>query len=489
MNDRATSTALSAHPGLTEIARLGDLIMLITLLGSGAAAAAIGSYYGNLTLAGLVGGPLVLLGGAAFLGWRGRTPAGVVLTVCNVAMVALHIQLGRGTVEFHFGAFVLLGLMLVYRSWLPIVLTAGLIAVHHVLFDRLQAMGYGVFCTPEASLLKTLMHAAYVVAQTGVEIFLAASLRRAAVESAELTGLVRGIDRGDLLCLDTSGLKVRTDIARTLQLALAKMAKAMTDVNRATASIATASAEIAIGNADLNQRTEEQARSLQHTAASMEQLSGTVRDSAQTAGSADALASTASVAAVKGGDKVGQVVATMQDIAASSRKISEIIGLIDSIAFQTNILALNAAVEAARAGEQGRGFAVVASEVRGLAGRSAEAAREIKALIGDSVAKIEAGSKQVRDAGTSMNEIVAQVQRVSELIRQISRSASEQASGIGQVGDAVTQLDRSTQQNAALVQQSAAAAGSLKQQAATLAAVVSVFRISEQGSGSAAAGS
>ncbi len=497
MNDRDTPRALSAppppgrptfHPGLTEIARLGDLILVLTLLGSSAAAAAIGAYYGNLTLAASVGGPLLLAGGAAFFGWRGRTMAGVVLTVCNVAMVALHIQLGRGTVEFHFGAFVLLGLMLVYRSWRPIVLTAALIALHHVLFDRLQALGYGVFCTPEASLLKTFMHAAYVVAQTGVEIFLAASLRRAAIESAELTDLVRGIDRGHLLCLDTSGVQVQSAVARTLQLALAKMAKAMRDVTQATASIATASAEIAVGNADLNRRTEDQARSLQQTAASMAQLSGTVRSSAQTAGSADELASTASVAAVKGGDKVGQVVATMQDIAASSRKISEIIGLIDSIAFQTNILALNAAVEAARAGEQGRGFAVVASEVRGLAGRSAEAAHEIKALIEASVARIAAGSDQVRDAGASMNEIVTQVQQVSELIRRISRSASEQATGIGQVGDAVAQLDRSTQQNAALVQQSAAAAGSLEQQAGTLAAVVRVFRIAGDDGVVAAAG-
>jgi methyl-accepting chemotaxis protein len=424
-----------------------------------------------------VGGPVLLAGLTVFALARGRMAACWVLTVCNVALVALHIQLGRGTVEFHFGVFVLLGLLLVYRDWRPIVLTAALFAVHHLVFDRLQAMDFGVYCTPEPSVLKTLMHATYVVGQTGVEIFLARALRRAANESSELTDLVRSLDRGELLCLDTSTVPVRSSSARTLQLALAKMAKAMRDVNQVTASIEAASTEIALGNADLNRRTEDQARSLQQTAASMEQLSGTVSSSARTAGSADELARTASVAAVKGGDRVGQVVTTMQDIAASSRKITEIIGLIDSIAFQTNILALNAAVEAARAGEQGRGFAVVASEVRGLAGRSAEAAREIKTLIGASVAKIEAGSNQVRDAGASMEEIVAQVQRVSELIRKISQDASAQSSGIVQVGDAVSQLDRSTQQNAALVQQSAAAAGSLKHQAATLAAVVRVFRI------------
>ncbi len=451
----------SDNPELSGIARLGDLIMLATLLCSSAAAVAIGWYYGSLPLAAGIAGPVLAAGGIAFALQRGRIAGWLTLTVCNVAMVALHIQLGRGTVEFHFGVFVLLGLLLVYRDWRPIVLAAGLFAVHHVLFDRLQALGYGVFGTPEPNFLKTLMHAVYVVAQTGVEIFLAFSLKRAAVESSELTGLVRSIDRDDMLCLDTSRIVVQTPSARTLQLALGKMAKAMS----------------AAGNADLSQRTESQARSLQQTAVSMEQLSDTVRTSAQTAGSANALASTASVAAVKGGEMVGQVVATMQDIAASSRKITDIIGVIDSIAFQTNILALNAAVEAARAGEQGRGFAVVASEVRGLAGRSAEAAREIKSLIGASVDRIEAGSHQVRDAGASMAEIVAQVQRVSQLIQQISQAASEQSSGIGQVGDAVTELDRSTQQNAALVQQSAAAAGSLKQQAATLTEVLSVFRL------------
>jgi methyl-accepting chemotaxis protein len=489
-SSRATPPAATAtHPELVVIACQADLIMAMTLLCSAAAAVVIGWYHGSLPLALVAAGAGLALGGAAFMFWRGRLGGWLTLTACNVAMVALHIQLGRGTVEFHFGVFVLLGLLLVYRDWRPIVLAAGLFAVHHVLFDRLQALNYGVFCTPSANFLKTLMHAVYVVAQTGVEIVLARTLHRAAVESAELTGLVRSIDRDGVLCLDTSGIVVRTGIARTLQVALAKMSKAMTDVNEATVSIETASAEIAAGNADLNMRTEAQARSLQQTAVSMAQLSGTVRTSAQTAGSANALASTASVAAVKGGEMVGQVVATMQDIAVSSRKITDIIGVIDSIAFQTNILALNAAVEAARAGEQGRGFAVVASEVRGLAGRSAEAAREIKSLIGASVAKIEAGSHQVRDAGASMDEIVSQVQRVSELIQQISQAASEQSTGIVQVGDAVTDLDQSTQQNAVLVQHSATAAGSLKRQAAALAEVVCVFRLARAPEAHALAGS
>jgi methyl-accepting chemotaxis protein len=248
-------------------------------------------------------------------------------------------------------------------------------------------------------------------------------------------------------------------------------------VRQGSDSIATGSAQIAIGNADLSQRTEQQASNLQQTAASMEELTSTVQQNAATARSASELAGSASEAATRGGLVVGQVVETMQGITQSSRRIGEIIGTIDGIAFQTNILALNAAVEAARAGEQGRGFAVVAAEVRSLAQRSATAAREIKTLIGDSVTQVEAGSKLVHEAGRSMDDIVDQVRRVTELITGISNASAEQTLGIGQVGDAIEQLDQVTQQNAALVEESAAAADSLKQQAAKLAQVVGVFKL------------
>ncbi len=266
-----------------------------------------------------------------------------------------------------------------------------------------------------------------------------------------------------------------------LMRSMAKMVESLRTIVQAVRqgsdSIATGSAQIATGNADLSHRTEQQASSLQQTAASMKQISGTVETTAETAGQATQLASSASAAAVKGGAMVSEVVATMQDISASSKKIVDIIGVIDGIAFQTNILALNAAVEAARAGEQGRGFAVVASEVRTLAGRSAEAAKEIKSLIGSSVEKVDAGARQVHDAGASMEEIVTEVRRVSEAIGEISNATREQSTGIGQVGGAMTQLDQATQQNAALVEESAAAAESLKQQAAKLAEVVSVFKL------------
>ena len=299
---------------------------------------------------------------------------------------------------------------------------------------------------------------------------------------ARAVKVAESVAAGDLtLRIDASGRDEIAQLSAALMQMTGSLTQIVSQVRQSSDSIATGSTQIATGNADLSQRTEEQASNLQQTAASMEQLSGTVRTNADTAGQANTMAAQASVAATQGSQRVGAVVATMQDIAASSKKIADIIGVIDGIAFQTNILALNAAVEAARAGEQGRGFAVVASEVRSLAGRSADAAKEIKALIGASVDKVEVGAKQVVEAGASMDDIVAQVQRVSQLIGEISGATAEQSTGISQVGDAVTQLDQVTQQNAALVEESAAAAESLKHQAAKLAEVVSVFKLGSSG--------
>ncbi|WP_019576518.1 methyl-accepting chemotaxis protein [Curvibacter lanceolatus] len=293
--------------------------------------------------------------------------------------------------------------------------------------------------------------------------------------------VAEAVAQGDLTSkFDIQGRDEPADLLRALQHMNDRLVDIVGQVRLSSDSIATGSAEIATGNADLSQRTEQQASNLEETAASMEELNSTVKTNADTAQQASRLATEATQAAEQGGAVVGRVVATMQDISASSKKISDIIGVIDGIAFQTNILALNAAVEAARAGEQGRGFAVVASEVRSLAGRSAEAAKEIKSLISTSVETVESGTVLVDEAGQSMEGIVDQVKRVSQLINEISSASMEQSSGISQIGDAVNQLDQVTQQNAALVEESAAAADSLKNQSQRLAELVSVFKIDGQ---------
>ncbi|WEM01606.1 MULTISPECIES: methyl-accepting chemotaxis protein [Delftia] len=271
-----------------------------------------------------------------------------------------------------------------------------------------------------------------------------------------------------------------TSLLASLEAMRASLAGIVSQVRHSSESIATGASQIASGNADLSARTEEQAANLEETAASMEQMTATIQQNVDTVRSASGLAQSASATAVHGGEVVHGVVSTMEDITHSSRKIGEIIGVIDAIAFQTNILALNAAVEAARAGEQGKGFAVVASEVRSLAQRCANAAKEIKGLISESVGKVAAGSRQVAEAGSTMNDIVTQTHRVAELISDIGAATQEQSQGVTQVSDAVQQLDQVTQQNASLVEESAAAADSLNKQAAQLVQLVSVFRLDKR---------
>jgi methyl-accepting chemotaxis protein len=298
---------------------------------------------------------------------------------------------------------------------------------------------------------------------------------------AEALALARAVAQGDL----TASVNVRgTNELGQLMQALADMSqslvKVVASVRQGSEGVATASAEIASGNHDLSARTESQASALEQTAASMEELSSTVKQNADSARTANQLAMSASTVAVRGGEVVGQVVHTMKDINDSSRKIADIIQVIDGIAFQTNILALNAAVEAARAGEQGRGFAVVASEVRSLAGRSADAAKEIKALINASVERVAQGTTLVDQAGVTMTEVVSSIKRVTDLMGEISAASNEQAAGVSQVGEAVTQMDQVTQQNAALVEEMAAAASSLKDQAEELVQTVAVFNLGGQ---------
>lgn len=320
----------------------------------------------------------------------------------------------------------------------------------------------------------------------GCAALMAVFVRSVTVPVGEALELARSIADGDLdVTLRARGDNEIGRLVHALGEMRERLAAVVSEVRRHSESVAVASAQIAQGNSDLSSRTEEQASSLQQTAASMEELGITVQQNADNARQADELARGASQVAHSGGKAVGEVVATMKEIHDSSKKISDIIAVIDAIAFQTNILALNAAVEAARAGEQGRGFAVVAAEVRNLAQRSAEAAREIKGLIGASVERVDRGTLLVDRAGATMKEVVSSIQRVSDIMGEISSASAQQSAGVAQVGEAVTQMDQVTQQNAALVEESAAATAALETQAQQLLQAVSVFRLANPGRPSA----
>jgi methyl-accepting chemotaxis protein len=437
------------HNHQTTLFTSDDRVVLIAITALWAGALAYGGSHGEWLLAAVLGaGFLAVAAVLARLG-GGGTVSQIGLPVMGMSMVALMIHLAQGRTEAHFAVFAFLAITVVYRRALPIIVGAALIAVHHLAFNYLQQLSWGPLCFTAPSFGLVVEHAVYVVAEAAVLILLA---RRAHADLKRASA--------------TNEIRQGADHLQEL----------LTQVRRSAESISTASSEIASGNLDLSHRTEQTASELQQAASSMEQLTGAVRQNAESAQQASQLSASAAEVAERGGTVVNEVVATMNEINTSSKRIADILGVIDGIAFQTNILALNAAVEAARAGEQGRGFAVVASEVRSLAGRSAEAAREIKRLIGASVERVEAGTRLVSDAGTTMQEIVSSVHRVGDIIGEISAASTEQSDRIGNVNAAVAKLDQMTQQNAALVEESAAAAASLKEQAGALSKVVASFQ-------------
>ena len=458
-----------------------DKLMLGVLWGLFGMSLALSGMHDTLKWSLLIGLPTALVPTALIFMSPGTLMTRLVVAAALMVFCALHIQQAMGMTELHFGIFVLLAFLLSYRDWRPIVLAAGVAAVHHLSFNYLQTWGYGVVCFTTPGLGVVLTHAAYVVVETSVLVYLAEVLRKEARQASELESLVSElVSTEGAINLSHHNTELESELGKQLQHVVATLQTTVAEVRNGIETISVASREIASGNADLSNRTESQASSLEETASSMEELTSTVKQNAEHNHHASKLVVSTAEIAVSGGEVVGKVINTMGSIKDSSRKIADIIGVIDGIAFQTNILALNAAVEAARAGEQGRGFAVVAAEVRNLAQRSASAAKEIKTLISDSVEQVEVGRKLVDEAGEAMDDIVTSVQLVADIIQGTATASREQSAGIDQVNQAVGQMDEMTQQNAALVEQAAAAAESLQNQASQLAQAISVFKL-EQG--------
>jgi methyl-accepting chemotaxis protein len=462
--------------------RSADRLMLVILWALFAMALGLSSLHDTLHWAWLIGLPAVLAPMALMRFYPGQRPARIAVGIAFMVFCALHIHQAAGQDELHFGIFVLLAFLLCYRDWTVIATAAVTVALHHISFDYLQELGYGVRCLVTPGIKQVLVHAAYVVAETGVLCYLAIFMQRDALQSAELrtqVALLRG--QAGAIDLRAGALPVRTSSARALRDVVAMLQQALARVQASVHTTASASGQIAAGNAELADRTGRNLAALQATVASMAELTAFVRQNADNARRADTLAVAASSVAVRGGAVVTDVVHTMQAIDQSSRRIAEITAVIDGIAFQTNILALNAAVEAARAGEQGRGFGIVASEVRGLAQRSASAAREIRSLIDESVAQVSAGSELVQRAGATMDDVLASVRAVGGIIADISSASAQQAQGIDAVGKEIAAMDQATQDNAVLVHDAAESAASLEREADALAGVVAVFQLDATG--------
>jgi methyl-accepting chemotaxis protein len=458
-----------------------DRLMLCLLWGLFVMSLALSGLHDTLTWALVIGLPAVLIPTALILASGGSRLTRLVVAAALMVFSALHIHQAAGMTELHFGIFVLLAVLLCYRDWSVILVAALVIAVHHLSFNYLQQWGYGVLCFTEPGLGKVILHAAYVVAESAALIYIAIALQREAFQSAELkvnVGMMTGQESG-IIDLRSNHIASTSESSAVLQGIVAILNEAVARVRSGIDTITVASREIATGIVNLSERTQQQAGSLSAATDAMLHMTATVKQNVERAKEANRMALDSSAIATKGGEVVSRVVLTMESISASSRKISDITSVVDSIAFQTNILALNAAVEAARAGEQGRGFAVVATEVRHLAQRSAAAAKDISRLINESVISVDAGSKLAREAGDTMTDIVTSIRKVNAIMTDISSASQEQSRGIEQVNLAIGEMDQVTQHNTALVEEAATASETLQAQAANLVQVVGAFQLGE----------
>ena len=463
-----------------------DQAMLAVVAGNFLLALVIGLQRDQLELALQAGSPLLALSAVLVLWLRIDWLARAAVVIALVAMVALQIHLTRGALEYHFNVFVTMSLLILYRDWRPIVGMTGLFAAHHIGFDRLLQAGYGTYCLAVPDPQAIALHVAFVAAQCVLLALLAVRLKREATEARELEYLVNAMGSSGPIRLNLDVIRADTPAGQRLKQIQQRMAQAMHQVRATAAGLQHAAEQSASVSAELTERARTTVSGLQEAAMSLDQIGVIARSTTDASTEAKTMSATAAGMADKGGELVDDVVRTMHEIGDSSRRITDIISVIDGIAFQTNILALNAAVEAARAGEQGRGFAVVASEVRNLARRSADAAKEIKTLIGCSADTVAHGTALGAGAGATMNELVSSVRRVGELFANITSDAQDHAEGLQTVSTSMHDLGQMTQGNLDAAQRSDATACGLQEEVARLNEVLSAFSLGSEAPGEAA---
>ncbi|WP_423913880.1 methyl-accepting chemotaxis protein [Flavobacterium sp.] len=464
------------NPSLPEVRRAADALLLTICGVGGLAALGIGWHFQQFELAMFCVAFLSACALLTFVFLRGTWFSSVAFPILLVSFVGLHIQLAGGKTEFHFGVFVALAFLLAYRHWAPVLVGGIAVALHHIFFDRLQAMGFPVFCLPASDFYSVVFHAVFVVVEVAFGMFIAVRMRQDALLSTELECITNRLHSASgQVSFAMVGEPALTRQGAELLQVLSRIRDAMVIARESATQVSASSRGIADGSVDLSSRTATAADGLQRTASAVEQLTATVSATAEAVRRATELAEAATAQAGKGEASVEELTRRMKSLAESSHRVADITGVIDSISFQTNILALNAAVEAARAGDQGRGFAVVASEVRQLAKRSASAAGEIKSLVTESGEQLQSSITATNETRGALISILEEVRGMSQLLADVSRAANEQRSGIQGVNDSLLTLDQATQQNAALVEQSSEAAESLKDQAAHLSCAMASF--------------